>query len=124
MDAGRILLNGQTWAAGAERAVTLADRMRGLLGRASLGPGAAVLIERCGAVHTVGMRFALDLVFLDRNWRVVRIVRTVRPGRLMVWGGWHAARVVESEAGCLALAGVSAGDEMTWVPERQAEEAL
>ena len=116
MEAGRILLEGTTWAARVERAATTVDRMRGLLGRSSLGPGAALLIERCGAVHTVGMRFALDLVFLDRGWRVVRVMRNVRPGRLMVWGGWRASRVVEFESGCLDVGSVQVGKTMTWLP--------
>jgi uncharacterized membrane protein (UPF0127 family) len=88
--------------------------MRGLLGRAGLGAGAALLIERCGSVHTVGMRFALDLVFLDSRWRVVRVERAVPPGRWMVWGGWRARRVVESEAGCLDVVGLRAGDALIW----------
>lgn len=116
MEAGRILLEGTTWAGRVERAATTIDRMRGLLGRSSLGPGAALLIERCGAVHTVGMRFALDVVFLDRAWRVVRVVRKVRPGRLMVCGGWRAKRVVEFESGCLEVGSVLVGKTMTWLP--------
>jgi hypothetical protein len=116
MNTGRIFLEQAVWAARAERAVAVFERLRGLLGRPSLGPGAALLIERCGSVHTVGMRFALDLVFLDRTWRVVRVVKEVRPGRLMVWGGWRAARVVESEAGCLDIGSVQVGARMAWEP--------
>lgn len=115
MRQGRILLGETVWAPLAERAERLSDRLRGLLGRRSLGPGAALMIERCGSVHTVGMRFALDLVFLNRAWRVVKVIRNVRPGRLMVWGGWRARRVVESEAGCLAVGGLRIGDELVWV---------
>lgn len=114
MERGRILLEGTTWAARVERAATTVERMRGLLGRSSLGPGAALLIERCGAVHTMGMRFALDLVFLDRGWRIVRVVRNVRAGRLLVWGGWRATRVVESELGCLEMGNVQVGRTMKW----------
>ena len=117
MRRGRILLGGRTWAAEAEFARTSFERLRGLLGRRSLGPDAALVIERCNAVHTVGMRFALDLVFLDRRWRVTRVVRGVRPGRLMVWGGWRSARVVESEAGCLDVAALRAGDALVFEGE-------
>lgn len=111
---GSILRGGAVWSERAELAASQGSRLRGLLGRSSLGPGAALVIERCGAVHTVGMRFALDVVFLDRAWRVVRVARNVRPGRLMVWGGWRAARTVESEAGCLDVAGLRPGDELAW----------
>lgn len=98
----------------AEWAVSLFERLRGLLGRPSLGADAALLIERCGAIHTVGMRFALDAVFLDRRWRVVRIRRAVPPGRFWVWGGWRAVRTLESEAGCVDWSSVRVGDEVTW----------
>ena len=114
MRQGRILQRGATWVEHAERALSMRERLRGLLGRSGLGPGAALLIERCGAVHTVGMRFALDLVFLDRSWGVTRIVKNVAPGRLMVRGGWRAARVIECEAGCVAMAGLREGDVLTW----------
>jgi len=111
---GRVMRGEAVWAERVGRAASLWDRLRGLLGRKALGPGAALLIERCGSVHTVGMRFALDLVFLDRAWHVVRVVRDVRPGRLMVWGGWHAASVLESEAGCADLSGLAVGQVLRW----------
>ena len=112
MRKGRVLHAHAVLAEKAERAASLWERLRGLLGRASLGPGGALLIERCGAIHTVGMRFAIDAVFLDRAWRVVRVVRNVRPGRLMVTGGWGAARVLESEAGCLDMSEIRVGDTL------------
>ncbi len=117
MKQGRILREGAAWAVRAGRAVSSAERMRGLLGRRALGPGAALLIERCGAVHTIGMRFPLDLVFLGRDWRAVRVVRNVPPGRWLVWGGWRAVRVVESEAGCLDVGAALEGSLFTWEPE-------
>lgn len=95
--------------------------MRGLLGLNGLGPGSALVIERCGAVHTLGMRFSIDLIFLDRAWRVVRVVRNVSPGRLLVWGGWRAARVIESETGCLAVEEVQANDSLVWNDEINSE---
>ena len=93
-----------------EDAVRWHERMRGLLGRAGLGDGAAMVIRRCNAVHTVGMKFTIDLVFIDKASQVVRVVRNVRPGCLCVWGGWSAAHVIESEAGRLDLDRLSVGD--------------
>jgi len=119
MTRGRLLHNATPWAPDAERAATLPERLRGLLGRRSLGPRAALLIERCGAVHTLGMRFPLDLVFLDRHGRVTRTAANVRPGRLCVWGGPRAARVIESEARCLDLAAVRPGDLFTFETEQR-----
>ena len=57
------------------------ERMRGLLDARELNPRHAMLFERCRAVHTFGMRFPIDVVFLDRDLRVVD-VRRLTPGRL------------------------------------------
>ncbi len=52
-----------------------------LLDRDRAGPG--LLLPRCGSVHTFGMRFALDIVFLDRDRKVVAKRRAVPPGRAL-----------------------------------------
>ena len=57
-------------------------RLTGLVGRRSLPPGVALEIPRCRSVHTFGMRFALDLAWLDGERRVVRIDRAVAPWRV------------------------------------------
>ena len=64
--------------------VSLAARgaWRGLIGRRSLPAGVALEIPRCRSVHTFGMRFALDLVWLDGDRCVVRIDRAVPPCRV------------------------------------------
>lgn len=77
------------------------ERMRGLLGRDGLPPGEAMAFPRCNAIHTLGMRFPIDVAFLDRAGRPVRLARAVPPGRLLVWGGLRARTVVEAAAGWL-----------------------
>lgn len=57
-------------------------RLTGLMGRRSLPAGVALEIPRCRSVHTVGMRFPLDLVWLDPSRRVVRVDRDVPPWRV------------------------------------------
>ena len=59
------------------------ERVRGLLGRGSLSAGEGLLLRRCRSVHTVGMRFPIDVVLLDAADRAVRIL-TVPPGRLVL----------------------------------------
>jgi uncharacterized protein len=63
-------------------AATFLSRLLGLalLSRERAGPG--LLIPRCRTVHTFGMRFRLDLLFLDAEHRVVEIRRDVPPGRI------------------------------------------
>ena len=64
-------------------AATHLSRLLGLalLDRESAGSG--LLIPRCRSVHTVGMRFPLDLVFLDGGDRVIELHRRVPPGRFI-----------------------------------------
>ncbi|MDA0578048.1 MAG: DUF192 domain-containing protein [Verrucomicrobia bacterium] len=81
-------------------AETFGSRLRGLLGRDQLPQDEGLYLAPCRAVHTFGMRFALDLLFVDRQWRVQRVVRHVGAGR-MAWGGWQAHGVIEMTAGTL-----------------------
>ncbi|MGA7828420.1 MAG: DUF192 domain-containing protein [Geobacteraceae bacterium] len=57
-------------------------RMKGLLGKSCLAPGQGLLIRPCNGIHTFFMKFSIDAVFLDRNYRVVAISRNLPPYRL------------------------------------------
>ena len=87
---------------------TARERMRGLLGRAALGSGEALLLERCGSVHTFGMRFAIDIVFLDRRHCVVAIHHDV-PRRRMSFS-LRATHTLEMPAGSARQHGLAIGD--------------
>jgi hypothetical protein len=60
---------------------TFRARLVGLLGRARLTPEEAVVLVPCRSVHTIGMRFPIDIAFLDREGRVVHLVHNLRPFR-------------------------------------------
>ena len=91
-----------------EVAESPASRMRGLLGRSSCD--GALLIRPARSVHTLGMRFPLDVAHLDAELRVVRTVRMDRHrlGR-PVRGG---RAVLEAEAGCFRRWDLKVGDEL------------
>ena len=95
------------------RTAFLWERMVGLLGRRALPSGHGLLIVPCGAVHTLGMRFALDLVFLDGAGHVLRCVAGVKPGRFCVHGGRRARQTLEVQAGWLDLDAL-AGARLEW----------
>lgn len=78
-------------------ALSARERLRGLAFRDLGAVDAPLLIERCRSVHTFGMRFALDLVWLDSTGAVVRIDRDVAPRRLR--SCVRARGVVETAAG-------------------------
>ena len=78
-------------------AATARSRLLGLMGLAPLNSGQALLLPRCRSVHTLGMRFALDLVWIDARGRVMRVDAAVPPGRLRSCRRAHG--VVEASAG-------------------------
>ncbi|MEU9332409.1 DUF192 domain-containing protein [Streptomyces sp. NPDC048290] len=80
-------------------------RTKGLLGRD--GIDGALLLTPAGSVHTFGMRFAIDVAYLDRRMRVLA-VRTMSPGRLGLPRP-RSRHVLEAEAGAMAGWGVRAG---------------
>ncbi len=94
MDAETVVVNGVK----AKVARTMFARMKGLIGTKSLPPGEGLLILHCNSIHTFFMSFAIDATFLDRDNRVVKTVRGIRPWRPFVWGGFRAVKVLETAA--------------------------
>ncbi|MBD5632838.1 MAG: DUF192 domain-containing protein [Candidatus Eremiobacteraeota bacterium] len=76
--------SGKIVASGVDRATNPWTRGVGLLARKSVTPDEGLWIDGCGAVHTVGMRATIDLYFLDRDRRVLKIANGVPPNRLAV----------------------------------------
>jgi uncharacterized membrane protein (UPF0127 family) len=93
----------------AQLAARYRERLIGLLGRNSLRAGEGLALVPCSSVHTLMMRFAIDVAFLGRDFRVLRILPAVRPFRIPppVSG---ARLVVELPAGTLARHRVAVGD--------------
>lgn len=65
-------------------AFSFRQRTRGLLGKTSLDQGAGMWLKPGGSVHTFGMRFPIDIVFIDERLRVLRVRRSVRPNSACV----------------------------------------
>jgi uncharacterized membrane protein (UPF0127 family) len=93
------------------------ERVQGWLKRKSVEPGEGLLICPCASIHTFGMSFPMDVAFLDRKGRVLKLVPGVGPSRL-VWGPWRGTflpflvQVLELPAGVLAAAPVSIGQTL------------
>lgn len=88
------------------------ERMRGLLARPPLQNGEGLLIAPCPSVHTFGMRYALDLVFLDRAGRVLKLVCDLRPWSMAACANAHAA--LELPSGSISQAGIRLDDLLEW----------
>ena len=88
-------------------------RMVGLLGTPHLEPQSGLLILPTQAIHTFGMKYPIDVVFLDRGRRVVGMRSAVKPWRLTPIF-WRAECVVELPAGVIEATRTEVGDQLSW----------
>ncbi|MDD5656338.1 MAG: DUF192 domain-containing protein [Elusimicrobia bacterium] len=86
------------------------SRSRGLLGRDAMEPGEGLWILPCPMIHTFFMRFPIDVVFLDRQLKAVRVIENLKPWRLSPWV-FRARSVLELPGGSLK-GSVQAGDRL------------
>jgi uncharacterized membrane protein (UPF0127 family) len=92
--------------ASAELAETRAARRKGLLGRSELD--GALVIRPCRGVHTIGMKFAIDVAFVDQDGVVVKTLQMARHRISMPV--FPTRTVIEANAGAFARWGLRVGD--------------
>jgi uncharacterized membrane protein (UPF0127 family) len=86
------------------------SRFWGLMGRKRLADGSGLLLTPCSSVHTFFMRFPIDVIFLDRESRVVKVVDSMKPWRTALGGGGKDA--LELNAGEASRLGIQPGDRI------------
>lgn len=86
------------------------QRRRGLLGRQALASGTGLWLVPCEAVHTFGMQFPIDLLYLDRTQRITKTCSNVGPWGLSIC--WSAHSVLELAAGTITESRTRAGDQL------------
>lgn len=89
---------------------TALARMRGLLGRRELPSGEGILLKPASSIHMAFMRFPIDAVFLDDDFRVVKVTAHLRPWRAAA--SRKANAVLEIAAGEAARRGLTTGDRL------------
>lgn len=93
-----------------EVADTSAKRRRGLLKQDCLQPGQGLWIVPCEAVHSFGMKFAIDVLYLDRKRRVRKARKNLAPWRISACLLAHS--VLELPEGMIASSGTRKGDQL------------
>ncbi len=88
-----------TLASNLEAATNMVSRFRGLMLRRKLPEGGGLLIRPCNSIHMFFMLFAIDAVFVDRENRVTKVARNVRPWIGLAFGGRAARAVLELPTG-------------------------
>jgi len=92
-------------------AQTFLSRLAGLLGTAAIAEGEGLWIVPCRSVHTLGMRYPIDVAFLDARGVVVGILEGLPPNRIgRVFRDARGA--LELRAGTLAATGTAPGDRL------------
>jgi len=102
------ITRGTVIASRLELAGTGESRRKGLLGRDRLAPGEGLWIAPCESVHTFFMRFAIDLVYLDRKYQVKKVRHAVAPWRVSACFSAHS--VLELPAGTIGISQTACGD--------------
>jgi len=90
---------------------TSRSRRVGLLGRQSLDPGSGLYIVPCQAIHTIGMAFPIDVIFINRKHKVVGVRAGVQPYR-MTRIFWTALGVIELPSGTILGSRTRVGDQL------------
>ena len=102
------LVSGGHVLASAERADDRRSRARGLLGRS--GFEGALVLSNCRSVHTAGMKFAIDVAYLDAAGVVLKVAHMQR--NRVGMPVWKATTVVEAQAGAFGRWGLKVGDQV------------
>ncbi len=99
----KFLINGATLEI--ELADNFLKRLRGLMFRSRLAQGRGLLLAPCNSVHMLFMRFAIDVIYLDENFCIKKIVRDLTPwlGISFCFGAWGALELPSGEAQRLNL---------------------
>ena len=125
MTAGPFVVRNRTRGAILASDVQLADTPRtrriGLLKHKRLNPGQGLWIYPSQAIHTFGMQFPIDVLFLDRRMRVKRMYHQLAPFRLTSLV-WSAQSVLELPSGSLARTMTAVGDELQISPREEPPE--
>jgi uncharacterized membrane protein (UPF0127 family) len=108
----RLHVRGQDTGVKVSMTETARERMRGLLGRNELPFDEALLLRQCRSIHTFRMRFAIDVLFLDRHERVVAIHHDVPKRRMLL--NLRATQTLEMSAGAARRHGLVVGDSLAF----------
>lgn len=94
------------------RADTVLTRARGLLGRLPLEMNQGLVIAPCSSIHTIGMRYALDIVFVDAVGSVIKLYSHLGKWRTAIAMG--ATWTLELKAGEISRLNIAIGDKLQW----------
>ncbi len=91
---------------------TFFARLKGLLGTTALAGNQGMLLRNCNSVHMIGMRYALDVVYLSGAGQILKLVENLQPWQVSLC--WDAQDTLEVKAGTISRIGWQVGDNLQW----------
>jgi len=105
------LIKNQIFLAQIIKAQSFFERLKGLILFKNLSEKEIFWIPRCQSVHTFFMGFSLDVIFTDKNFKIVQVFETVSPWRIL-FGGFKSYHVFEAQAGFISKKKLKKGDQL------------
>lgn len=99
------------------------DRLRGLRKSGELPPDTALMLSPCGSIHTFGLGFPIDAIFLNAQLRILRLDAHIAPWRVR-WAPFGTRHVVELRAGTLDRLDLAPGTFLCLQPREEAPAAM
>jgi hypothetical protein len=99
-----------------EVAQTAAQKVKGLLGRECLEDGQGLLFKSAGSLHTLFMRFPIDIVYADKNGKILKLSESVGPFKLVA-APLRCFYALELPAGAIKASGTRVGDRLSFDEE-------
>lgn len=93
-------------------ALSLRQRLFGLMGWTELGPDMGMFFPDCRAIHTFFMRMPIDVMFLDAEWRVTGLSKDVKPWRMLFCENPEGRHTLETRVGSLTAWALAVGDTL------------
>ena len=111
--------DGRLVAGRAKVALSVFERMKGWLGKTTVAPDEGLLLPGTSSVHSWGMHFSFDLVFMDRAGEVVKLCPRMEPfsvayGPFKAWAGMRGLQALELPEGSLERLGLKLGDRLVF----------
>ncbi|MDA3895033.1 MAG: DUF192 domain-containing protein [Desulfobacteraceae bacterium] len=108
------LMTDQVIACPVYRANSFFQRMQGLLGRSAMKDGEGLYISKCHSIHTFFMKFSIDIIFIDKEFRVKKVITCLKPFRL-AFGSFGTAGTLELPSRSINKNPCRPGDQLDFV---------
>lgn len=110
----RHMRTGKDIASRVESALTFSKRLIGLMGRSTIPDEQGLYFPGCKSIHTFGMKFAIDVLFLDKEMKITKIVSRLNPNRL-AFAPFATRATLELAGGALKKHDLKVGDEIALI---------